>query len=192
MNYVREVVFNKENLIIGYTGEEKDFQRFKSSLKILTDKIGNRDWETQRYSFVNPSMKESFLLPVNTLDVMKGGNFKKAGYNYSGKMKVLQKILNDEYLWQNIRVKGGAYGGSVSISEDGRIAFLSYRDPNLKETLTAFDGVGQYLKSFHASKEEMEKYIIGAVGERQRNFGPVQMGTYNTAKYISGIKTEDI
>lgn len=189
---VKELAFNREGLVIGYTGDDSGYGQFKDSMGMLVGKISSNTLPSYEYKFDAPSQKQAFTLPVKTMDVLQGGNFKEAGYEYNGKMKVLQKILSDGYMMNEVRVKGGAYGGAVAIQENGGVVFLSYRDPNLKKTLDVYDGIVEYLKNFNADEEEMTNFIIGTIGSSDYNLSPLVKGIYGTERYLMGVTQDDL
>ena len=91
------------------------------------------------------------------------GNFIDHGASYTGALQILKVILSYDYLWQNIRVKGGAYGCMSSFNRIGEGYLVSYRDPHLKRTMDVYEGVVDYLKNFAVSDRDMNKYIIGTI-----------------------------
>jgi len=191
LNDVSNTVFNKEGLVVSYTGDEDDYDGFISALNKFTKKINDKKLPRQQYKFDFSNKNEAFVIPSQVQYVVKAGNFKKAGYKYNGHMKVLENILNSDYLWKEIRVKGGAYGGSMSFTRD-EVLFYSYRDPNLKETLNTFDEVVKFLKDFKADDKEMTNYIIGAIGSMDNLKGPYASGLIADNMYFSGTTQEDI
>ena len=106
---------------------------------------------------------EGFKTSGQVQYVAKGGNFRKDGYSYTGALQILKLILSYDYLWTNIRVKGGAYGCMSAFKRTGKAYLVSYRDPNLDKTLAVFDGTPEYLRNFSADEHEMTKYIIGTI-----------------------------
>ena len=76
--------------------------------------------------------------------VAQTGNFRKAGFEYTGTLNILKVALSYDYLWTNIRVKGGAYGCMSGFKRSGESFFVSYRDPHLKRTLDIFAGIPDY------------------------------------------------
>ena len=84
----------------------------------------------------------------------KGYSFIRKGYEYSGTLQVLRTIANLDYLWNRVRVQGGAYGVSVVFTRSGMMLFASYRDPNLEETLSAYEGLTEYLSNFAADERK--------------------------------------
>ena len=191
LNDVREMVFNKDKLVVSYTGDEKEYEKFKTIFNNFEKQIKNKRYPNQKYKFDFSNKNEAFIIPSLVQYVVKAGNFKKAGYNYNGHMKVLENILNSDYLWPELRVKGGAYGGAVSFTSD-EVLFYSYRDPNLKETLNTFNEVVNYLKKFKASDKEMTNYIIGTIGNMDHLTDPNAIGVLGDNMYFSGTTQMDI
>ena len=129
---------------------------------------------------------------TSSAKIIKGYNFKTLGYSYRGSMLVLKNILNSEYLWSQVRIKGGAYGSAISISPSGNIFLYSYRDPNLKETLKVFDNSNIYLKNFKPSDTEMKNYIIGTIGNLDSPLDPCDKGRTADINYIIKKTQKDI
>ena len=91
------------------------------------------------------------------------GNFVKKGFTYTGALEILKVALSYDYLWINLRVKGGAYGCMSGFKRSGESFFVSYRDPHLRRTLEVYEGVPEYVRTFAADEREMTKYIIGTI-----------------------------
>lgn len=191
LQHVKDFVFNKEGLVASYTGEEKYYDNFVKDLNCLEKKINDNIFPTQEYKFDFSKKNEAFIIPSQVQYVVKAGSFKNAGFNYNGKMKVVENILNSDYLWKELRVKGGAYGGAMSFT-NCEVLFYSYRDPNLKETLNTFDGTVDFLKNFKASDKEMTNYIIGTIGSMDYLAGPHYKGILADNMYFSGTTQDDI
>ena len=105
-------------------------------------------------------------------------------------MRVLRVILGYDYLWNNVRVTGGAYGCMSSFSRDGFAYFVSYRDPHLKRTIGVFEDAPAYIRSFDADERTMTKYIIGAVGALDHPMTPSTYGKYSLTAYMTGLTEE--
>jgi len=174
---VMKTVFSKDNLIVTVTGEAEEYNALINS--------------KEEYNFTEEPKNEGLLTPSNVQYVAKGYNFKKLGYEYSGKLLVLKTIMSLDYLWNRVRVQGGAYGGFANLVRSGNLAFVSYRDPNLKETLNAYDKVVDYIKDFNTTDREMTKYIIGTVSELDSPLTPSMKGEKAVSMYIRGISKED-
>ena len=122
---------------------------------------------------------------------VKDTTLKKLGYDYNGSLLVLKTILGYDYLWNRVRVKGGAYGCMSTIARTGNMAFVSYRDPNLTETLKAFNEAPDFIKSFDVSDREMTKYIIGTISNLDMPLTPASKGEKALGMYMRGITKED-
>ncbi|MGH4051772.1 MAG: insulinase family protein [Clostridium sp.] len=187
LNKVSKLIFNKDNLIISVTGEDDIYNAFASQLPKIINILGQEKLPEVSYDFEMDKDNEGLLTSSDVQYVAKGYNFIKQGYAYSGKMLVLKTIASLDYLWNRVRVQGGAYGGFASIARSGNIVFVSYRDPNVKETLAAYDGICEYVGTFEASEREMTKYIIGTISELDSPLTPSMKGERATAYYIRGI-----
>lgn len=191
LNVVKDMVFNKEGLVISYTGEENHYSDFACIIDSFGEKVKNKVFPVQEYKFDFSKKNEAFVIPSQVQYVVKGGSFKSAGINYNGKMKVIENILNSDYLWQELRVKDSAYGGAMSFT-NYNVLFYSYRDPNLKKTLNTFCGAIKFLRDFKASEDEMTNYIVGTIGNMDYLAGPYYKGAIADNMYFSGTTQEDI
>ena len=191
LNDVHNIVFNKEGLVASYTGDDKDYDDFAISFNKFGEKINNKKFPTQKYKFEFSNKNEALVIPSQVQYVVKAGNYKKVGYSFNGHMKVLENILNSEYLWKELRVKGGAYGGAMNFTRD-EVLFYSYRDPNLKETLITFDKTIKFLENFKASDKEMTNFIIGTIGSMDYLTGPYAKGVIGDSMYFTFTSQADI
>ena len=132
------------------------------------------------------------MIPSNVLYVAKGYNFKELGYDYKGSMLVLKTILGYEYLWNRVRVQGGAYGAMSSMSRGGTMVLVSYRDPNLTQTLNAYDECYKFLEDINISQREMTKYIIGTMSILDTPLNASSKGAKAFGMYIKGLTNEDL
>jgi Zn-dependent M16 (insulinase) family peptidase len=108
---------------------------------------------------------EGLAIPAQVNYVGKGANLYRLGYELDGSVAVITRFLRTTWLWEKIRVQGGAYGGFCSFDRHaGVFSYLSYRDPNLWQTLQNYDRTGQFLRQLDLSQEELTKSIIGAIG----------------------------
>ena len=129
-------------------------------------------------------VKEGFTTAGQVQFVCRAGSFGNKGLAYTGAMRVLRVILGYDYLWNNVRVTGGAYGCMSSFSRDGFAYFVSYRDPHLKRTIGVFEDAPAYIRSFDADERAMTKYIIGAVGALDHPMTPSTYGKYSLTAYM--------
>lgn len=192
LKMVYKTIFNKNNLIVSYTGEETYIDNITSNLNSVLNGLNEDKLEIKDISF-NPSKDiESVITQSNVQYVVKSFNFNKFGIDYSGKMRVLQNILDSEYLYTRVRLQGGAYGCYMALNNDGTIDLYSYRDPNLVETIKTYNEADIFIKDINYSVDDMEKFIIGAVGQLDRPLSPQGKGDRAVRNYICGISNEDM
>ncbi len=124
--------------------------------------------------------------------VAQGYNFIKLGYPYSGKLQVLSTISRYSYLWNRVRVQGGAYGAFTGFEKNGNMFLVSYRDPNIRETFKVYDEMYEYLKNFHTDEREMSRYIIGTISRLDKPLTPFMKGERAIENYMRKITAEDL
>ena len=124
--------------------------------------------------------------------VAKAGNFMKKGLPYTGALRMLKVIMGYDYLWNQVRVKGGAYGCMSGFSKNGDSYFVSYRDPNLLKTVEAYDGIVEYLKNFSGDERTMTQYLIGAIGDLDVPLTPHSKGLRSLTAYMTKLTEADL
>ncbi len=189
---VYETIFNKNNLIISVVGEEKEVETVVTNINKVICNIKTES--TKLYNLEHKSKKniEAIITASNVQYVVKGFNFADLGYEYSGKMRVLLNILDNEYLYPRVRLQGGAYGCYSDMNKDGNLAIFSYRDPNLTRTIDVYNEAYKFLEEVDFTKEDMEKFIIGSVGQLYKPLTPDRKGEKAVADYICNVTQEDI
>ncbi|WP_379152659.1 insulinase family protein [Paenibacillus sp. sgz5001063] len=184
-------LFNKQNLILSVTGTADVYEQFAAQLPQLKLQDGYMK-SNLMLKAEDHANNEGFMSASQVQYVVKGYDFTKLGFVYSGKMQVLKKILSLTYLWNTIRVKGGAYGGNLILRRDGVLIFTSYRDPNLQETLEVYDQAYQFAGSFEADEEEMTKAIIGTLAMFEQPLSPSGQGRRADRYYFEQITAEEL
>ena len=122
--------------------------------------------------------------------VCRAGSFRRKGLPYHGALRALKVMLGYEYLWMNVRVKGGAYGCMCGFGRSGESYFVSYRDPNLAKTLEVYEGAAAAIAEFSADERTMTQYIIGAVSDLDTPMNPAAKGLYSLNAYMTGLTQE--
>ncbi len=191
LQWVKETFFTQQKLIISLTGEKDDIDHAFGFLSPVLSEISNEAYAPIEQSFDTSDFNEGIYAPLNVQFCAKGGNFFRKGYSYSGKMRVLNNILKNDYLYNEIRVKGGAYGNISNFSLSGFQFFVSYRDPNLEKTLDVYDSVADYLRTYTCSRRELEKYIIGDMAILDYPNTPERKGTISDEYYMTGFTHAD-
>ena len=186
------LLFDPKNLIVGYTAAEEGWDALTKSLPVVLDSLtAECPWtEDAAVEPVGP-FREAFTTAGQVQFVAQAGEFTGSGFVYNGAAAILRQILSYEYLWQNIRVLGGAYGCAGILRRTGDAAFTSYRDPNLKRTLDIYASIPDYLSNFTASEKEMTKFIIGTISAIDMPLTPYLFGTTSMRNYLTGLTYED-
>ena len=159
-----------------------------------TEIDGKTDLSSLKYfaGLKTEKKNEGFLTPAKVQYVARSGNFKEKGFAYTGALRVLKVIMSYEYLWTNVRVKGGAYGCSGSFGRNGDSNFVSFRDPHLRNTNQIYEGVPAYLEQFTVDERDMTKYVIGTIGEMDSPLNPAALGRRSMNAWICGLTEERI
>lgn len=185
-------VFTKENLLAGVTCDEKGFVKVPEAVKGLWEALP-RAKEVRPFAKMTLEQKnEGFMDASKVQYVSRAGNFKNAGFSYTGVLRILKVILSYDYLWQNVRVKGGAYGCGGGFMRGGNVFFSSYRDPNLKKTDEIYDKMPEYIRNFCADERDMTKYIIGTVSELDTPLNPAAKGMRSLTAHLMQVDFEDV
>lgn len=135
---------------------------------------------------------EGIAIPAQAAYAESVSNLSLFGEKITGSMSVLRSLLNYGYLWNAVRVQGGAYGVGLIIRNNGNVGFYSYRDPSPKRTLSCYRESADFLRSFANSGEDISTFIIGAVGDTSPLMTPKLKGTTATSRYLRGITYEDV
>ncbi len=189
---IRTTLLNRNAMLCNITVDGEGWDAVRPALdSFLADLPGTvvRPVHWQRASF--PS-HEGLTIPAQVNYVGKGVNLYELGYEYSGSMIAISNYLRNGYIWDKVRVQGGAYGGFVSFDRhSGIYAYLSYRDPNLADTLAVYDSVGAYLRGVDLPQEELTKSIIGAIGRLDAYQMPDAKGYTALVRTLLGSTVEE-
>lgn len=186
------MVFGRDNMMINITCDRQLYNRFKEcfaeKLDMLPEVREGDNSERIGMSFEHKILNEGYKIPGQVQYVVAAGQYDYDDEKYSGILSVLRTILNNEYLWTNIRILGGAYGGGSVFNSNGyRGCFYSYRDPKLADTLEVYKKAVDYIREFTADEREMTKYIIGTIGEMDTPLSPRAKGARSFDLYMSDI-----
>ena len=160
---IAKKVFNKNNLIISLSGDNETLELLTNSLTKL--ELNENCYEEILHAEYNAEDYNALVIPSGVNCNVKGINLKDLGYGLNGSLYVVQHILNYDYLWPEVRVKGGAYGCSLTLSISDDIVLGSFSDPNVINTYNVYDNVADYLEKFNPSLEEFNSYLIGTIAK---------------------------
>jgi Zn-dependent M16 (insulinase) family peptidase len=187
-------IFTPERMLVSVVCEEKDFVAVGREIGQLKQALYPSEGSTVRNlpPLVLEQKNEGFTDASKVQYVARTGNFKRHGFEYNGALRILKVIMGYDYLWINIRVKGGAYGCMNSYMRNGDTYFVSYRDPNLEKTNEIYDGIPKYLENFTADERDMTKYIIGTISDLDTPLNPNAKGARSMTALLQGITQEDL
>lgn len=187
-------IFTPERMSVSVVCEEKDFEAVGREIGQLKQALYPSEGTAVRNlpPLVLEQKNEGFTDASKVQYVARTGNFKRHGFEYNGALRILKVIMGYDYLWINIRVKGGAYGCMNSYMRNGDTYFVSYRDPNLEKTNEIYDGIPEYLENFTADERDMTKYIIGTISDLDTPLNPNAKGARSMTALLQGITQEDL
>ena len=187
-------IFTPERMSVSVVCEEKDFEAVGREIGQLKQALYPSEGTAVRNlpPLVLEQKNEGFTDASKVQYVARTGNFKRHGFEYNGALRILKVIMGYDYLWINIRVKGGAYGCMNSYMRNGDTYFVSYRDPNLEKTNEIYDGIPKYLENFTADERDMTKYIIGTISDLDTPLNPNAKGARSMTALLQGITQEDL
>lgn len=198
-----DMIFTSDGCFISVTAEAEGFAAMKACIPDFMSVLSGDIKEEERsldqvlrpaaFHFPLKKVTEGFTYSGQVQYVARCGNFVKDGFTATGALKVLRTIMSYDYLWNKVRVKGGAYGCMCQFGGlDGSAYMVSYRDPNLKETDTVYKEASDYVKNFEVSERDMTKYIIGTMSMVDTPLTPMMRGARSLGAYVSGVSYEDI
>lgn len=191
LNQLIKLIFTKENLVVSFNANDDGYDKFKAAFGDFAGKLNTDNYPAEIRKFKPCNVKTGFTSSSQVQYVARCGNFVDAGYKYTGALRVLKVIFGYDYLWINVRVKGGAYGCMSGFGKNGDMYMVSYRDPNLKKTNEIFDESVDYIKNFDVSDRDMLKFIIGTIGDMDTPMNPAAKGVRSFGAYISNVTIED-
>lgn len=192
---IQKAVVSRDGLLVNVTTSSEDFGSVKSALKSFLDNLPQQPenygtgWAES--AALLQRTNEGLIVPSAVNYVGKAANVCDLGFSLTGGHSLAAKHLGTSYLWDTVRVQGGAYGGFCRLDpRTGMFYFLSYRDPNLKATLDAYDGAAKYLSNLSLSDEYLTKDIIGMIGAIDSYQLPDAKGFSSALRLITGETDE--
>lgn len=191
LSEIAHLLFRRDNLILGICGEQNELSAFSNSVSTITESLPEIPVEKAPYNPEKLTDHEAFVTSAEVVFAVQGGNLLKNGKGYSGQLEVLKTYLSREYLWNTVRQMGGAYGCFIQFSNlTGNIAFVSYRDPQVKKTYEAYGKIAEVVEALKLNDKVLQQLIIGTYG----NFDPHQSPPVKAAaarnEYFTGITPE--
>ncbi len=191
-------IFKKDKLLISCTCKEEALEILKEAMPAFTDGLAEFESTGQDYGLSSISKytpdikmkKEAFTTPAEIQYVALGGTFGSVTDADFGTLNVVQHLLNYDYLWNEVRVKGGAYGVKCNFTREKQWYFASYRDPNLSSTIDVYENAADYLENYNADEREITKTIIGAISNIDTPLTPNMKGNRSMTAYFKKVPYE--
>jgi hypothetical protein len=189
---VRKIVISRRGVLVNVTLDRTNWEAIRPMTQTFLEKLPIIEnppsvWKAPEYKKF-----EGLTIPAQVNYVTKGGNLYSLGYDYHGSMMVINNYLRTTWLWEKVRVQGGAYGGFVMFDYlSGVLTYLSYRDPNLLKTLENYDGTADFLSKLEIDPAELTKSIIGTIGDMDTYMLPDTKGYTSMVRYLSKSTDEE-
>ncbi len=192
LDTLRRKIFCSARLMISLTADTDGYDAAYGEIKKLKEILYSDVAETEIPVLHCVKKNEGFLDASQVQYVSRAGNFVEKGFSYTGALRILKVILSYDYLWINVRVKGGAYGCMSGFMRNGDAYFTSYRDPNLGKTNEIYEKTPDYLREFTADERDMTKYIIGTISDLDTPLNPSAKGQRSLSAYLTGVTYADV
>ncbi|MCH5257659.1 MAG: insulinase family protein [Lachnospiraceae bacterium] len=192
LNELVTYIFRPENLMVDYTAQKEGLENIETLITDFRDSLHTEPVESKAYEPQPEKKNEGLMTSSQVQYVCRAGNFSRKGLAYTGALKVLKVMMGYDYLWTQVRVKGGAYGCMCQFGKTGESYFVSYRDPNLEKTVDVFEKASEYIRNFDADERTMTQYIIGAISELDMPMTPSAKGTYSLSGYMTNYSYEQV
>ena len=188
---VSDKLFRRARVKLSYTHKNLPGEEEKKAVTAFLDRLSSEPCGAKAESPVPVKKNEGFVTAGQVQFVATAWDFMKDGLEFTGALHVLQIIFSYDYLWIQVRVKGGAYGAMCDFGRDGVGYLTSYRDPNLGETYEIYRNAIDYVKNFDCSDRDMLKYIIGTISKLDTPLNPSAEGLASFYAYLMGRTDED-
>jgi Zn-dependent M16 (insulinase) family peptidase len=188
---IRSLLVDRAAMLCNVTTDAGNWQRFEPRLRGFLDKLPVSRSISEPWKIDIRPRHEGLVVPAKVNFVGKGGDLQRLGYRPNGATSVVLNHLNNTWLWEKVRVEGGAYGGSCGCDQrSGAFVFTSYRDPNLTATLDIYDKSADVLRATSIGDAELTRNIIGVIGKLDAYRTPDRKGWTSAANWLTGDTDE--
>jgi Zn-dependent M16 (insulinase) family peptidase len=192
LEHIKKALVNRQNMLVNITCDEHGWAKLKPPLNHFLEELPSTPVHRYKWSPKKVAAFEGMIIPAQVNYVGKGANLYQLGYRLHGSVHVISRYIRTGWLWDQVRVQGGAYGAfSIFNHLSGTFTFVSYRDPNLTKTIEVFDETVKFLRSGKLTDEEIIKGIIGTIGDIDRHLLPDAKGYASMVRYLTN-DTEEI
>jgi Zn-dependent M16 (insulinase) family peptidase len=192
LSEMSQLIVNREGMTLNVTIDEARWLSLEERFQQFIGEFPLKSFKPAEWSPQYPDELEGMTVPAQINYVGKGTDLYRLGYKYHGSASVITRYLRTSWLWDKIRVQGGAYGAYCMLDRlSGVLTFLSYRDPNVAGTIEAFDKSSEFLRKIDLSRDELTKSIIGCIGDIDAYMFPDAKGYASMIRYLVGSTDED-
>jgi Zn-dependent M16 (insulinase) family peptidase len=191
LEQIRDRLVNRAAMLLNVTTDAASWDRFRPQLDDFLAALPRASVQPEQWPWEPGARFEGLTIPAQVNYVGKGADLYRLGYKPTGAAAVIAKYLRTTWLWEKVRVQGGAYGGfSLFDLRSGGFTFLSYRDPNLLKTLDVYDQTGAFLRGANIDELELTRSIIGTIGDVDSYQLPDAKGYTSMMRYLVGDTDE--
>ena len=188
---IRTRLVNRSGMIANVTLDAPNWAGASASLDAFFAALPAAPFQAEPWQTQQPALSEGLTIPSQVNFVGKGGSLFEAGYQLDGSILAVLQVLNTSWMWEKVRVQGGAYGGFAGFDiHSGYFSYLSYRDPNLLSTLQSYDQTPDFLRQNEIDPSELLKSIIGAIGDLDAYQLPDAKGYTGLTRHLLGLSDE--
>ncbi|MFH1567092.1 MAG: insulinase family protein, partial [Gemmatimonadota bacterium] len=185
---LRRVLVNRRTLLVNGTFPAADRPAFEAQLTGLVESLPEAPEREAGWQREPGSGDEGLVIPAQVNYVGRAADLYGLGYELHGSVGVITRFLRNTWLWDRVRVQGGAYGAFCSFDHfTGVLSFVSYRDPNVLPTLEVYAGSARYLRELDLSQDELTKAIISTIGELDGYQLPDAKGYTSMVRQLTGV-----
>lgn len=184
-------MFNRRGMVVSVTQEENYMDNI-SEVKKFIDKLIDEEVAISPFKFKENPRNVAYTSSANVNYVAKGYSYKNIGKEYNGNIAVIKNLVGSDYLYTEIRAKGGAYGQGLLVNQDGDMVAISYRDPHIINTLKVYDNIADYIRNLKLTDKELKDAIIGSINTFDPNLSPQDKGELAMSRYITGLTEEEV
>ncbi|GAB4815027.1 hypothetical protein N2152v2_002073 [Parachlorella kessleri] len=190
---IRSALLQRRGALVNLTGDERTLSLASPAVEAFLDSLPLVAGNGARWDQLLTPQNEALVVPTQVNFVCKAGNlYADAGYQLHGSSYVINKFLGTSWLWDRVRVSGGAYGGFCDFdSHSGMFTYSSYRDPNLLKTVDVYDGTVDFLRGLELTRDELDKAIIGTIGDIDAYQLPDAKGRTAFMRHLLGVSDEE-
>ncbi len=189
LNDISKALFNKQNVTLSLSGDEQTIDLLKLAIRKI--KLPRKSYDIALSIPYSTASKCALTIPSGVSYNALCSNLEDYNEKFNGKYLVLAHIVSYDYLWAEIRVKGGAYGSGLSIMKNNDFVLGTYRDPNVKNSYEIFKSLPEYLRKFKVSKDEFLSYIIGTMGNFDSPLSTPSLINVWDINYLKGYRKND-